>query len=395
MRSFGEKASDVKDSSLRVPNGVSGTVIDVQVFTRDGVEKDKRALEIEEMQLKQAKKDLSEELQILEAGLFSRIRAVLVAGGVEAEKLDKLPRDRWLELGLTDEEKQNQLEQLAEQYDELKHEFEKKLEAKRRKITRGDDLAPGVLKIVKVYLAVKRRIQPGDKMAGRHGNKGVISKINPIEDMPYDENGTPVDIVLNPLGVPSRMNIGQILETHLGMAAKGIGDKINAMLKQQQEVAKLREFIQRAYDLGADVRQKVDLSTFSDEEVMRLAENLRKGMPIATPVFDGAKEAEIKELLKLGDLPTSGQIRLYDGRTGEQFERPVTVGYMYMLKLNHRVDDKMHARSTGSYSWLLSSRWVVRHSSVVSVSGRWKCGRWKHTAQHTPCRKCSPLSLMT
>ncbi|WP_445261806.1 DNA-directed RNA polymerase subunit beta, partial [Pseudomonas sp. Nvir] len=254
------------------------------------------------------------------------------------------------ELGLTDEEKQNQLEQLAEQYDELKHEFEKKLEAKRRKITQGDDLAPGVLKIVKVYLAVKRRIQPGDKMAGRHGNKGVISKINPIEDMPHDANGTPVDIVLNPLGVPSRMNIGQILETHLGMAAKGIGDKINAMLKQQQEVAKLREFIQRAYDLGADVRQKVDLNTFSDEEVLRLAENLRKGMPIATPVFDGAKEAEIKELLQLGDLPTSGQITLFDGRTGEQFERPVTVGYMYMLKLNHLVDDKMHARSTGSYS---------------------------------------------
>ena len=247
---FGEKASDVKDSSLRVPNGVSGTVIDVQVFTRDGVEKDKRALEIEEMQLKQAKKDLSEELQILEAGLFSRIYAVLVAGGVEAEKLDKLPRDRWLELGLTDEEKQNQLEQLAEQYDELKHEFE----------------------------------------------------------------------------------------------------KINAMLKQQQEVAKLREFIQRAYDLGTDVRQKVDLNTFSDEEVLRLAENLRKGMPIATPVFDGAKEAEIKELLQLGGLPTSGQITLFDGRTGEQFERPVTVGYMYMLKLNHLVDDKMHARSTGSYS---------------------------------------------
>ena len=214
----------------------------------------------------------------------------------------------------------------------------------------GDELSPGVNQAVRIYIAQKRKISVGDKMAGRHGNKGVISKINPIEDMPYDENGTPVDIVLNPLGVPSRMNIGQILETHLGMAAKGIGDKINAMLKQQQEVAKLREFIQRAYDLGADVRQKVDLSTFSDEEVMRLAENLRKGMPIATPVFDGAKEAEIKELLKLGDLPTSGQIRLYDGRTGEQFERPVTVGYMYMLKLNHLVDDKMHARSTGSYS---------------------------------------------
>ena len=347
---FGEKASDVKDSSLRVPNGVSGTVIDVQVFTRDGVEKDKRALEIEEMQLKQAKKDLTEELQILEAGLFARIHAVLVAGGIEADKLSKLPRDRWLELGLTDEEKQNQLEQLAEQYDELKSDFEKKLEAKRRKITQGDDLAPGVLKIVKVYLAVKRQIQPGDKMAGRHGNKGVISKINPIEDMPYDENGTPVDIVLNPLGVPSRMNIGQILETHLGMAAKGIGEKINQMLKQQQEVAKLREFIQKAYDLGDDVCQKVDLNTFSDDEVLRLAENLKKGMPIATPVFDGAKETEIKKLLEMGGIPTSGQITLFDGRTGEQFERQVTVGYMYMLKLNHLVDDKMHARSTGSYS---------------------------------------------
>ncbi len=261
-----------------------------------------------------------------------------------------MPRDRWLELGLTDEEKQNQLEQLAEQYDELKSDFEKKLEAKRRKITQGDDLAPGVLKIVKVYLAVKRQIQPGDKMAGRHGNKGVISKINPIEDMPYDENGTPVDIVLNPLGVPSRMNIGQILETHLGMAAKGIGEKINQMLKQQQEVAKLREFIQKAYDLGDDVCQKVDLNTFSDDEVLRLAENLKKGMPIATPVFDGAKETEIKKLLEMGGIPTSGQITLFDGRTGEQFERQVTVGYMYMLKLNHLVDDKMHARSTGSYS---------------------------------------------
>ncbi|MGL4213435.1 MAG: DNA-directed RNA polymerase subunit beta, partial [Morganella morganii] len=304
----------------------------------------------EEMQLRDAKKDLTEELQILEAGLFSRIRSVLINGGMEADKLDKLPRERWLELALTDEEKQNQLEQLAEQYDELKSEFAKKLEAKRRKITQGDDLAPGVLKIVKVYLAVKRQIQPGDKMAGRHGNKGVISKINPIEDMPYDEKGNPVDIVLNPLGVPSRMNIGQILETHLGMAAKGIGDKINQMIKEQQEVAKLREFIQKAYDLGNDPRQKVDLNTFSDEEVLRLADNLKKGMPTATPVFDGAKEQEIKALLTLGGLPTSGQITLFDGRTGEQFERQVTVGYMYMLKLNHLVDDKMHARSTGSYS---------------------------------------------
>lgn len=347
---FGEKASDVKDSSLRVPNGTSGTVIDVQIFTRDGVEKDKRALEIEEMQLRQVRKDLSEELKILEAGLFSRIHALLISGGVTEQQLKALSRDKWLEIGLSDEEKQSQLEQLAQQYDDIKEDFEKRLTIKRNKITQGDDLQPGVLKIVKVYLAVKRQIQSGDKMAGRHGNKGVISKINPIEDMPYDSEGQPVDIVLNPLGVPSRMNIGQILETHLGMAAKGIGNKINAMLTQQQEAAKLRQFIQKAYNLGLELRQKVDLSQFSDEEIMVLANNLKKGMPLATPVFDGAKEAEIKSLLELVDLPTSGQIILYDGRTGEQFERPVTVGYMYMLKLNHLVDDKMHARSTGSYS---------------------------------------------
>ncbi|MWN32224.1 DNA-directed RNA polymerase subunit beta [Gilliamella sp. Pra-s65] len=347
---FGEKASDVKDTSLRVPNGVSGTVIDVQVFTRDGVQKDKRALEIEEMQLKQARKDLTEELKILEAALFARIRDVLISGGIKADKLDALPREKWLTIGIANEDKQAQLEQLAEQYDEIKAEFNKKLEAKRMKITQGDDLQPGVLKIVKVYLAVKRQIQPGDKMAGRHGNKGVISKINPIEDMPYDDKGRPVDIVLNPLGVPSRMNIGQILETHLGMAAKGIGQKIDTMLKEQQELAKLREFIQKAYDLGLGAAQKVNVAEFTDQEVMNLAQNLRNGMPLATPVFDGAKEQEIKSLLELGDLPTSGQITLYDGRTGEQFERPVTVGYMYMLKLNHLVDDKMHARSTGSYS---------------------------------------------
>ena len=346
---FGEKASDVKDSSLRVPNGTSGTVIDIQVFTRDGVEKDKRALEIEEMQLKQAKKDLVEELEILEAGLFSRVRNLLLDGGISAKELDKLDRTKWLEQTLADETKQSQLEQLAEQYEELRKDFEHKLEVKRGKIIQGDDLAPGVLKVVKVYLAVKRQIQPGDKMAGRHGNKGVISKINPVEDMPYDENGQPVEIVLNPLGVPSRMNIGQILETHLGLAAKGIGDQINMMLKQKQEVEKLRGYIQKAYDLGGG-SQEVDLNTFTDEEVLRLAENLRKGMPLATPVFDGAEESEIKELLQLGGLPTSGQITLYDGRTGEKFERPVTVGYMYMLKLNHLVDDKMHARSTGSYS---------------------------------------------
>lgn len=346
---FGEKASDVKDTSLRVPNSVAGTVIDVQVFTRDGVEKDKRALEIEQMQLKEAKKDLTEEFQILEGGLLARVRSVLLAGGYTEAKLGSIERKKWLEQTLENEELQNQLEQLAEQYDELKADFDKKFEAKRRKITQGDDLAPGVLKIVKVYLAVKRRIQPGDKMAGRHGNKGVISKINPVEDMPYDENGQPVDIVLNPLGVPSRMNIGQILEVHLGLAAKGIGDKINQMIKEQQELAKLREFLQKVYDLG-DTRQRVDISELSDEDVRTLAHNLRAGLPVATPVFDGAPESSIKAMLELADLPASGQLTLFDGRTGDAFERPVTVGYMYMLKLNHLVDDKMHARSTGSYS---------------------------------------------
>jgi DNA-directed RNA polymerase subunit beta len=346
---FGEKASDVKDSSLRVPNSVSGTIIDVQVFTRDGVEKDKRALEIEEMQLKEAKKDITEEFQILEGGLLARVRTLLLSIGYSEEKIASMDRERLFALTLDDESLQNQLEQLAEQYDELKAEFDKKFETKRRKITQGDDLAPGVLKIVKVYLAVKRRIQPGDKMAGRHGNKGVISKICPVEDMPYDEKGQTVEIVLNPLGVPSRMNIGQILETHMGLAAKGIGDKLNEMLKQQQELHKFRNFLQKVYDLG-DTRQTVDIAALSDAQVHTLVQNLRDGLPIATPVFDGAPESSIKELLKLGDLPESGQLKMFDGRTGDMFERPVTVGYMYMLKLNHLVDDKMHARSTGSYS---------------------------------------------
>ena len=346
---FGEKASDVKDTSLRVPNSVTGTVIDVQVFTRDGVEKDKRAREIEEMEVKQAKKDLNEEFRILEAGIFDRARNLLEQSGVDRAKLDTMKGDALFNQSLSDEDKQNDLEQLAAQYEEIRVEYDKKFEAKRRKIVQGDDLAPGVLKIVKVYLAVKRRIQPGDKMAGRHGNKGVISTIVPVEDMPYDEHGKPVDIVLNPLGVPSRMNIGQILETHLGLAARGIGDKIDAMIKDQKETAEIRDFLKKVYALG-ESRQNVDIESFTDDEVRRLAENLRKGLPVATPVFDGAKESEIKQLLELGDLPSSGQITLYDGRTGNTFERKVTVGYMYMLKLNHLVDDKMHARSTGSYS---------------------------------------------
>lgn len=347
---FGEKASDVKDSSLRVPNGICGTVIDVQIFTRDGVNKDKRALKIESMKIEQVKKDLLEELKIFESELFDRVYNILISSGIDKEQLLQTPRRSWFNLTLSDPNKQHQLFQLTKQYVKLNRLFERKIDVQYKKITQGDELAPGILKVVKVFLAVKRHIQPGDKMAGRHGNKGVISKINPIEDMPYDENGIPVDIVLNPLGVPSRMNIGQILETHLGMAAKGIGDQINCMLREQQEIFQLRKFIQRAYDLGKGLRQRVDLNKFSDQEVLQLANNLKFGMPLATPVFDGATEQEIKDLLKLSGSPTSGQITLFDGCTGEKFERKVTVGYMYMLKLNHLVDDKMHARSTGSYS---------------------------------------------
>ncbi|QIR13185.1 DNA-directed RNA polymerase subunit beta [Shewanella aestuarii] len=347
---FGEKASDVKDSSLRVPNSVKGTIIDVQVFTRDGVEKDKRALEIEEMHVRQARKDLGEEFKILEDGVLGRARNLLLAAGFSEAKLDEIPRKDLLIQVIDDEAKQTELEQLAEQHEELRADFDKKFEVKRRKITQGDDLAPGVLKIVKVYLAVKRTIQPGDKMAGRHGNKGVISKICPVEDMPYDHEGNPVDIVLNPLGVPSRMNIGQVLEVHMGAAAKGIGNRITAMLEEQREIAELRDYIKQVYELGDDVLQRVDIDSFTDDEVVRLAKHLKGGVPVATPAFDGAKEKEIKQMLELAGLPTSGQLSLYDGRTGNEFERKVTVGYMYMLKLNHLVDDKMHARSTGSYS---------------------------------------------
>jgi DNA-directed RNA polymerase subunit beta len=348
---FGEKASDVKDSSLRVGASTYATVIDVQVFTRDGVEKDKRALEIEEMQLKAAKKDLLEKFQILENAIFEKALNLLIDAGHSEARLLQMPRVQWLEIVLDDEAKQSHLDQIIAQYDEIKADYDKEFDLKRRKITQGDDLAPGVQKIVKVYLAVRRRIQPGDKMAGRHGNKGVISNIVPVEDMPHDEYGVPVDIVLNPLGVPSRMNIGQILETHLGLAAKGVGEKLERMIKDQREVeiGKVREFVQKLYSFG-DAPCHVDLNDFSDDEVLRLAKNLYKGLPVATPAFDGANEGEIRELLRLADLPETGQLKLIDGRTGVPFERPVTVGYMYMLKLNHLVDDKMHARSTGSYS---------------------------------------------
>ncbi|MCP5162484.1 MAG: DNA-directed RNA polymerase subunit beta [Hahellaceae bacterium] len=357
---FGEKASDVKDTSLRVSTGTRGTVIDVQVFTRDGVEKDQRATEIEQSALNKFRKDLKDEYRIVETATFERLAVELegqdvIAGpGLKkgdkttAEYLSNLPYPDWFKLRMQDETLNELLEKAEAQLQERRLDQDARFEDKRRKLQTGDDLAPGVLKIVKVYLAVKRRIQPGDKMAGRHGNKGVISVIMPVEDMPYDENGQPVDIVLNPLGVPSRMNVGQVLETHLGAAAKGLGDKINRMLEEQRQVAEVRNFLDQIYNAIGNKRENLD--SLSDKEVLELAHNLRKGVPIATPVFDGAKEHEIKEMLRLADISDTGQITLYNGRTGDKFDRPVTVGYMYMLKLNHLVDDKMHARSTGSYS---------------------------------------------
>jgi len=359
---FGEKASDVKDTSLRVPPGMDGTVIDVRVFTREGIKKDKRALSIEESELVAVKKDFGDQLRIFEDDIFERVRKALhgktADGGpnklhkgdrITNEYLDELPREKWFEIRLHNEETQQMLEAAHKQLRQQRAEFDRKYEAKKRKITAGDELAPGVLKMVKVYLAVKRRVQPGDKMAGRHGNKGVISQIVPVEDMPHMEDGTPVDIVLNPLGVPSRMNIGQLLEVHLGWACKGIGRRIDEMLQQQKAVADVRKFIEKAYATGKNAVEE-DIDSLSDAEVLALAKNLTGGLPVSTPVFDGAAEEEIKALLKLAGLPETGQAELTDGRTGDHFARPVTVGYLYMLKLNHLVDDKMHARSTGPYS---------------------------------------------
>ncbi|MGY8863285.1 MAG: DNA-directed RNA polymerase subunit beta, partial [Pseudomonadales bacterium] len=360
---FGEKASDVKDTSLRVKTGTKGTVINVQVFTRDGVEKDQRAVAIEQMQLDQERKDLNDRFRIVESATYDRLSSALIGktvnGGagfskgdvITAENLMEVDRADWFMLRMADDTIQQQLELAQQSLAETRLGLDAKFEDKKKKLQTGDDLAPGVLKIVKVYVAVKRRIQPGDKMAGRHGNKGVISVIMPVEDMPFDEFGKTVDIVLNPLGVPSRMNVGQILETHMGMAAKGLGERIEEMmmLERAKSIKEIRSFLDQIYNDGKCYRQE-DLNSFTDDEILELAKNLKAGVPIATPVFDGAEENEIKRLLELAGLDRSGQTWLYDGRTGDKFDRPVTVGYMYMLKLNHLVDDKMHARSTGSYS---------------------------------------------
>ena len=369
---FGEKASDVKDTSLRVPSGMSGTVIDVQVFTREGITRDKRAQSIIDDELKRFRLDLNDQLRIVENDSFARIERLLVGksvnGGpkklvkgalITAEYLADLERYHWFDIRLEDESAASQLELLKESIEQKRHQFDLAYEEKRKKLTQGDELPPGVLKMVKVYLAVKRRLQPGDKMAGRHGNKGVVSRIVPVEDMPFMADGTPVDIVLNPLGVPSRMNVGQILETHLGWAAKGIGLRIGKLLTQHANAQELRQKLEALYNVHG---QKAQIEALSDDEVIELAGNLARGVPFATPVFDGASEEEIRAMLDLAypsDDPhtemlkfnkTKTQVTLHDGRTGDAFDRRVTVGFMHMLKLHHLVDDKMHARSTGPYS---------------------------------------------
>ena len=358
---FGEKASDVKDTSLRVPSGMDGTVIDVRVFCREGVEKDQRSNEIEVAEIDAVRKDLKDQLRIMETDIFNRVQKILINKtakiGRKSVKIDKdylenLKKKEWFEIKLQNEKLNKELETFYLNHKDLQKEFKEKLDAAKKKIEAYDDLPPGVLKMVKVFLAVKRRVQPGDKVAGRHGNKGVISRIVPVEDMPYMEDGTPIDIVLNPLGVPSRMNVGQILETHLGWAAKELGNKIKKILKEKEDKAlikALREFLGKVYNTN-NASEKIQLSKLTDDEIIELANNLKDGVPMATPVFDGAEEGEIKSLLKLADLPDTGQTRLIDGRSGKYFDRPTTVGYMYILKLNHLVDDKMHARSTGPYS---------------------------------------------
>ena len=352
---FGEKASDIKDTSLRVPSSVSGTVIDVQIFTRDGVDKNPRAKSNESLMVSEYSKDLDDEMRIVTNSLKNTVIQALKQenlikdkGKITKEILDEMDLESVLKLKVKSKKISDLQKNVADQFKRYQAENKEKMAIFKKKIEGGNDLAPGVLSVIKVYLAVKRRIQAGDKLAGRHGNKGVISSIIPVEDMPYDENGEPVDIVLNPLGVPSRMNVGQILETHLGLAAKGLGDKIDRMIKNKEKFDNVKKVLKDIYSFGP--RDDDEISSLKDTELKELAGNLREGVPFATPVFDGANEMEIKKLLKYADLPESGQFTLFDGRTGEKFDRPVTVGYMYMLKLNHLVDDKMHARSTGSYS---------------------------------------------
>jgi DNA-directed RNA polymerase subunit beta len=360
---FGEKASDVRDTSLRLPPGAYGTIVEVRVFNRHGVDKDERALQIEREEVERLARDRDDELAILERNIYARLKALLMgkaavkgpkgikAGStIDEELLGTLSRGQWWQLALGEESDAKDVEALHDQFEAQKRALDHRFDDKVEKVRRGDDLPPGVMKMVKVFVAVKRKLQPGDKMAGRHGNKGVISKVVPVEDMPFLADGTPVDLVLNPLGVPSRMNVGQILETHMGWAARGLGLKIDDALKEYRrsgDMTPVREAVRHAY---GDETYEEAFAGRSEDEFLELAGNVTKGVPIATPVFDGAKEADVNDALTRAGFDTSGQSVVFDGRTGEQFQRKVTVGVKYMLKLHHLVDDKLHARSTGPYS---------------------------------------------
>ena len=356
---FGEKASDVKDTSLRVKAGQDGTVIDVQVFTREGLEKNSRAEVIESVSLAEIQKDIDQELDIVTDAsinsLMSSLEGKKVISGrgiskgdtLSKEFLSDLPSSEWFKLRMQDEKLNDLIKESKDNLKSYEDMLKERFALKKKKIISGDDLPPGVQQVIKVYLAVKRKIQPGDKLAGRHGNKGVISVIMPVEDMPYDENGEPVDVVLNPLGVPSRMNVGQLLEVHLGWASKELGKKIGQLVENSKNISEVKSFVDKVYSSSG---KKEEIEKLTDKEFKELCQNLKSGVPMATPVFDGASEDEIKKMLELAGLPSSGQTQLYDGRTGDAFDRLVTIGYMYILKLNHLIEDKMHARSTGSYS---------------------------------------------
>jgi DNA-directed RNA polymerase subunit beta len=355
---FGEKASDVRDTSLRLPPGVAGTIVDVRVFNRHGVDKDERAVAIERAEIERLGKDRDDELKILERNVYGRLKPLILdknatsgpkglgRGKVTEDKLGELSRGLWWQIALDDEKAMGELEAMKKQFEDARKALDRRFEDKVEKLQRGDELPPGVMKMVKVFVAVKRKLQPGDKMAGRHGNKGVISKILPIEDMPHLEDGTTVDLVLNPLGVPSRMNIGQIFETHLGWAAAGLGKQIQGLLEAWQQGGQKKALVDHLTSIYGKDTPLPD----SEEDLIELAKNLSKGVPFATPVFDGAHINDIEDLLEKAGLDRSGQSIVYDGQTGEQFKRPVTVGYIYMLKLHHLVDDKIHARSIGPYS---------------------------------------------
>ena len=399
---FGEKASDVRDTSLRLPPGDFGTVVEVRVFNRHGIDKDERALHIEREEVARLGRDKRDELLILERNVYGRLKFLImgknsvkgpkgfVPGTVTEESIAGLSKGQWWQIALESESDAKALEALNAQFKDQKAALEARFNDKVEKVRRGDDLPPGVMKMVKVFVAVKRKLQPGDKMAGRHGNKGVVSKVVPMEDMPFLGDGMPVDIVLNPLGVPSRMNVGQILETHMGWAARGLGQSISDALENYEQTGSLGEVSEALRKAYGDETYREEIAPLDERELVESARNVASGVPIATPVFDGARENDVDDALQRAGFDTSGQSVLYDGRTGERFARPVTVGMKYLLKLHHLVDDKIHARSTGPYSLVTQQPLGGKAQFGVSASARWRFGRSRPTARRTRCRRCLP-----